>query len=99
MSEVLALVVEALVTLRQKAVNGCLVKLPGCVVNQLRTYCLTSSSEVNRLHLRAFLGDQTWRNRRERCLDYMEGDRELPLEFLRECHDCVGRMRPCIVVE
>ena len=22
-----------------------------------------------------------------------------PLEFLQECRDCVGRMRPCIVVE
>ena len=23
----------------------------------------------------------------------------LPLEFLQECRDCVGRMRPCIVME
>ena len=23
----------------------------------------------------------------------------LPLKFLQECRDCVGRMRPCIVVE
>ena len=23
----------------------------------------------------------------------------LPLEFLQECRDCIGRMRPCIVVE
>ena len=56
-SEVLALAVEALVPLRQKAVNGCLVKSQGCVVNHFCMYCLTLSSEVNRLHLRAFLGD------------------------------------------
>ena len=30
-------------------------------MNQFRSYCLTSSSEVNRLPLRAFLGDQKWR--------------------------------------
>ena len=31
---------------------------------------------MNRLPLRAFLGAQKWRNRRERDLDCMEGDRE-----------------------
>ena len=48
----------------------------GCIVNQFRSHCLTSSSEVNRLHLRAFLGDQKWRNCGERGLDCMEGDWE-----------------------
>ena len=65
MSEVLALAVEALVPQRHKAVNGCLVKFPGCVVNQFRAYCSTSSSEVNHFPIRAFLVDQKWRNRRE----------------------------------
>ena len=74
MSEVLALAVEALVPLRHGAVNVCLVKFPGLVVNQFRTYCLTSSSEVNRLPLRAFLGDLKWRNRKRRGLGCMESD-------------------------
>ena len=39
-------------------------------------YCLTSSSEVNRLPSEPFLGDQKWRNRRERGLDCVEGDLE-----------------------
>ena len=80
-SEVLALAVEGGTC--PTAVNGCLVKFRGCVMNQFRTYCLTSSFEVIRLPLRAFLGEQKWRNWRERALDCMKGD--LPLEFLQEC--------------
>ena len=66
MSEVLTLTVEALVPLRHKAVNGCLVLLDVVVGSE---YCLP---------LRASLGDQKWRNRRESGLDYTEGDREHP---------------------
>ena len=44
-------------------------------MNQFRTYCLTSSSEVNRLPSQSLLGDQKWPNNRERGLDCLEGDR------------------------
>ena len=50
----------------------------GCVVNQFRTYYLTSSSEVNLFPSEPFLGDQKWGNRREGGLHCMEGDREPP---------------------
>ena len=75
MSEVLALAVEALVPLRHKVVIGCLVKFPGLCCEPV---LLMSLSEVNRLPLRAFFRGPKWRNRRERGLDCMEGDRELP---------------------
>ena len=80
MSEVLVLAVEALVPLRHKAVNRCLVKFPGlrCEPVSHVGLLLDVASEVNRLPLRAFLGDQKWRNRRERGLDCMEGDRDPP---------------------
>ena len=100
MSEVLALAVEALVPLRHKAVNRFLVKFPGLRCEpgphvQLDVVVLGESFVPQSL----FLGDKKWRNRRERDLLCMEGDRYLSIEFLQECHDCVGRMRACIVVE
>ena len=77
MSEVLALAVEALVPLRHKAVNGCLVKFPGLrcepVPQVLLDVVVRGESFAPQSLL--FFGDQKWRNRRERGLDCMEGDR------------------------
>ena len=68
-----ALAVETLVPLRHKTVNGCLVKVPGLrcepvphVLHDVRSESFAPPS---------LLGDQKWRNRRERGLDCMEGDR------------------------
>ena len=66
-SDELALAVKALVPLRHKAVNGCLVKFPGLRVKQFRCESFADQS--------LFLGDQKWRNCRERGLESMEGDR------------------------
>ena len=68
MSEVLAL---ALVPLRLKAVNGCLTKFLGQCCEPVPHVLLD-------IIIRAFLGDQKWHNCRERGLDCMEGDQELP---------------------
>ena len=102
-SEVLALTDEALVPLRHKAVNGCLVKLPGLRCEPVPHVLLDVVVVVVRGESFApqslFLGDQKWRNRRKRSLDCMEGDRKPPTWISARVHDCVGRMRPCIVVE
>ena len=73
MSEVLALAVETLVSLRHKAANGCLVKFPGLRCEPVPHVLLDVVVRGE-----PFLGDQKWRNRRERDLDCMEGDREPP---------------------
>ena len=67
MSEVLALAVEALVPLRHKAVNGCLVKFPGLRCEPvphvlLDVVVLGESFAPQSL----FLGDQKWRDHGER---------------------------------
>ena len=99
MSEILALAVEAFVLLRHKAVNGCLLKFPGLHCEPVPHVQLNVVVRDESSAPQVLLGDQKWRNRRVRCLDCMEGDQEPPTEFLQECHDCVGRMRPCIIVE
>ena len=76
MSEVLALAIEALVPLRHQAVNGCPVKLPRLRCKQVPHVLLDVVVRGESFALRAFLGDQKWRNRMERGLDCMEGDRE-----------------------
>ena len=76
MSEVLTLAVQALVPLRHKVANGCLVKFPGLrcelVLYVLIDVVVRGESFVPQ---RLFLGDLKWRNRRERGMDCMEGDR------------------------
>ena len=76
MSEVLALAVVALVPLRHKAVNGCLVKFLGLRCEPV-THVLVDvvARGESFAPSEPFLGDQKWRNRRERGLDCMEGDR------------------------
>ena len=74
MSEVLA--VQALVPLRHKALNGCLVKFPGLRCEPVPHVLLDVVVPVDSFApSEPFLGDQKWRNRRERGLDCMEGDR------------------------
>ena len=79
MSEVLALAVEALVTLRLKAVNGCLVNFPEVrcelVPHVLLDVVVQGESSAPQS---LFLGDQKWSNRKESGLEDMEGDREPP---------------------
>ena len=69
-------------------------------MNQFCMYCLTLTSEVNRLPLRDFFkgirngiiaGREIW--------TVWRVTENLPLEFLQEYRDCVGCMRPCIVME
>ena len=76
MSEVLTL---AVVPLLHKTVNGCLVNFPGLrcetVPHVLLDVVVRGESFASHS---LFLGDQKWRNRRERVLDCMEGDREPP---------------------
>ena len=78
MSVVLALAVEALVPLRHKAVNGCLIKFPGLRCEPVPHVLLDVVRGEWFAPQSLFLGDQKWRNRRERGLDCMEGDREPP---------------------
>ena len=79
MSQVLAMAVEALVPLRHKAVNGCLVKFLGLrcepVLHILLDVVIQGESFAPQS---LFLEDQNWHNRRERGLDFMEGDQEPP---------------------
>ena len=74
MSEVLALAVEALVPLRHKAVNGCLIKFPELRCEPVLHVLL----DVVRGELYApqslFLEDQKWHNHKERGLDCIKGD-------------------------
>ena len=77
-SEVLALAIEALVPLRHRAVNSCLVKFPGLRYEPVPQVLLDVIVRDESFAPQAFLGDQKWRNRRERGLDCMEGDRESP---------------------
>ena len=72
MSEVLALAVEALVPLRHNAVNGCLVKFPGLCCEPVPHVLLDVVRGESFAPQSLFLGDQKWRNRRERGLDCME---------------------------
>ena len=82
MSEVLALAVEALFSLRHKAVNGCLVKNLGLrcepVLHVLLDVVVRGESFVPQS---LFYGNQIWRNRRERGLDCMEVDRDERLTY------------------
>ena len=83
MSQVLALVVEALVSLRHKVVNGCLVKFPGLRFEPVPHVQLDVVVRGESFALQSlFVGDQTWRNLRERGLDCMEGDREPPTPLI-----------------
>ena len=75
MSEVLALAVEALVPMRHKAANGCLVKFPGLRCEPIPHVLLDVVLGESFAPQSLFLGYQKWHNRRERGLDYMEGDR------------------------
>ena len=78
MSEILTLAV-ALVPLWHNSVNDCLVKFPGLhckpvphlVLNVVIWGELFAPQSL-------FLGDEKWRNRRERGLDCTEGHQELP---------------------
>ena len=76
MSEVLALAVEALISLRHKAVNGCLVKFPGLRCKPVPHVLLDVIVRGESLAPQSlFLGDQKWRNRRKRGLDCMGSER------------------------
>ena len=78
MSEVLALVVEALVPLRHKEVNDCLLKFPGLRCDPVPHVGLLSDVIVRGESFAAqclFLGDQNWRDHREEGLECMKGDR------------------------
>ena len=78
MSEVLALAVEA-VSLRHKAMTGCLVKFPELCCEPVPHVLLDVIIQGELFAPQSiFLGDQKWHNRRERGLDCMEGDREPP---------------------
>ena len=72
MSEVLTL---AVVPLLHKTVNGCLVNFPGLrcetVPHVLLDVVVRGESFASHS---LFLGDQKWRNRRERGRDCVEGD-------------------------
>ena len=76
MSEVLTLAVEALVPLRHKAVNGCLI-----IFQELRCKpvpCVLLDVVVRGesfIPWSLFIGDRKWRNCRERGLDCIKGDR------------------------
>ena len=100
MPEVLALAVEALVPLWHKVVNGCLIKFPGLrckpVLHVLLDVVIRSESFA---HQSLFLGDQKWHNLRREVWTVWRVTKNLPLEFLQECCDYVGRMRPWIVVK
>ena len=76
LSEVLALVIEALVPLRHKAVNGCLVKLPGAALwtSSARTAWRRRQRWIAWPSEPSF-GEQKGRNCRERGLGSMEGYR------------------------
>ena len=65
MSEVLALTVEALVPLRHKPVNGCLVKFPGLRCEAVPRVLLDVVVVRDELFgpQGLFLGEQKWRNR------------------------------------
>ena len=79
MSEVLALAVEAFVPLRHKPVNGCLVKFTGVRCEPVPHVLLdVVVRDESFAPSEPFSGDQKWRNRRERDLDCMDGDREPP---------------------
>ncbi|KAJ4449426.1 hypothetical protein ANN_00825 [Periplaneta americana] len=75
MPEVLVMAVEALVPLRHKAVNGWIVKFPGLRCEPVPHVLLDV----------VVRGDQKWRNRRERGLDCMKGDRKPPGLYLNFC--------------
>ena len=100
MSEILALAFDALVSLWHKAVNGCHVKLPGLrcepvphvllnVVIQSESFAPQSLFQGTKISI--ITGGEVW--------TVWRLTKNLPLEFLQDCHDCVGHMRPCIVVE
>ena len=69
MSELLALAVEALVPLRPKAVNGCLVKFTGLRCEPVPHLLLDVVVRGESFAPKIFSGDQKWRNRRRRGLD------------------------------
>ena len=100
MSEVLALVVEALVPLRHKAVNGCLVNFPGLCWEPVPHVLLdvVVRGESFAPHS-LFWGTKNGVIAGRKIWTVWKVTENLPLEFLQECSDCVGRMRPCIVVE
>ena len=75
MSEVLALAVEALVPLRHKAVIGCLVKFPGLRCEIVPHILLEIVVRGESFAPQSLFRGKKWRNRRERVLDCMEGDR------------------------
>ena len=76
MSEVMALAIEALVSLRHKAVNGCLVKFPRLRCEPIPHIPLDVVVRGESfLPQSLFIWDQKWRNHRERVLDCMEDDR------------------------
>ena len=78
--------------------NGCLVKFPGLRCDPVPHVDVVIRGE-SFASQSLFLGDQKWHNRRERGLGVWRVTENLPLEFLQECRDCVGHIRPCIVVE
>ena len=100
MSEVLALAVEALVPLRHKAVNGCLIKFPGLSLEPVlhllldiivRGDSFASQSLIYATNNGVITGREVWTVWRMTEI--------LPIEFLQECHDCAGCLRPCFVME
>ena len=99
MSEVLVLAVRALVPMRHKAVNGCLVKFPGLrcepvphvLLDVVRGESFAPQSLFYGITNGVVAGREVW--------TVWRLTEKLPLEFLEDFYDCVGRMRPCIVVE
>ena len=100
MSEVLALAVETLVPLRHKAVNGCLVKFRELrcepVPHVLLEVVVRGESFVPQS---LFYGNKNVVIAGREVWTIWRVTENLPYDFLKDCRDCVGRMRPCTVVE
>ena len=99
MSEVLALAVKALVPLRHKAVNGCLVKFPGLRCEPVSHVLLDDVVQGDLFAPQSLLGAKNGIIKGRKVWTVWRVTENHPLGFVQECRDCVGHMRSCIVME